>query len=87
MVHDGDRLVAIVDLKLARWDVLVEFDGTGKYTGHEALLAEKDREDRLRTLGYEVVRIRWADLARPQLIRRRLLEAIARAESRATRIG
>ena len=87
VVHDGDRLVGIVDLKLARWDVLVEFDGTGKYTSHEALLAEKDREDRLRTLGYEVVRIRWADLARPQLIRRRLLEAIARAESRATRIG
>ncbi|MGC5585436.1 hypothetical protein ACQE98_15380 [Ornithinimicrobium sp. W1679] len=87
VVHDGDQLVGIVDLKLARWDVLVEFDGTGKYTGHGALLAEKDREDRLRALGYEVVRLRWADLARPHLVRRRLLEAIARAEARSSAIG
>ena len=25
--------------------MLIEFDGTGKYTGPESLLAEKDRED------------------------------------------
>ena len=87
VVHDGELLVGVADLKLTRWDVLVEFDGTGKYTGHESLLAEKDREDRLRSLGYEVVRIRWADLARPQLVRRRLLEAIARAEARSAAIG
>lgn len=87
VVHDGDLLVGVADLKLARWDVLVEFDGTGKYTGQESLLAEKDREDGLRALGYEVVRIRWADLAIPQRVRRRLLEAIARAEARSAAIG
>lgn len=86
-VRDGPLLVGIADLKLDRWPVLVEFDGAGKYTSHESLLAEKDREDRMRTLGYELVRIRWNDLARPQVVRRRLLEAVARAESRATAAG
>jgi hypothetical protein len=81
-VRDGPLLVGVADLKLDRWPVVVEFDGTGKYTSHESLLAEKDREDRIRTLGYEVVRIRWSDLARPHVVRRRLLEAIARAEAR-----
>ncbi len=81
-IRDGPLLVGVADLKLDRWAVVVEFDGTGKYTSHESLLAEKDREDRIRTLGYEVVRIRWSDLARPHVVRRRLLEAIARAEAR-----
>lgn len=86
-VRDGRLLVGVGDLKLDRWDVVIEFDGTGKYTSHESLLAEKDREDRIRSLGYEVVRIRWADLARPHAVRRRLLEAIARAEARMARTG
>lgn len=86
-VHDGPDLVGLADLKLDRWDVLVEFDGTGKYSDPGALVAEKDREDRMRTLGYEVVRIRWADLSRPHLVRQRVLAAIARAEARATGAG
>ncbi|WP_151525994.1 hypothetical protein [Serinicoccus kebangsaanensis] len=81
-VRDGDVLVGYADLKLDRWPVLLEFDGSGKYTGLDDLLSEKDREDRLRALGYEVVRIRWADLARPHLVRQRILAAIARAEAR-----
>jgi very-short-patch-repair endonuclease len=63
--------------------VVLEFDGAGKYLDHADLLAEKDREDRIREMGYEVVRIRWSDLARPGLLRRRILAAIARAEERA----
>src|SRR5690606_29120429 len=86
-VMDGPRLVGVADLKLERWDVIIEFDGTGKYAGHDSLLAEKDREDRIRARGYEVVRIRWADLARPNLVRRRILEAIARAEARMASAG
>ena len=86
-VRDGPDLVGLADLKLDRWDVLLEFDGTGKYTDPGSLLAEKDREDRIRTLGYEVVRIRWADLARPHLVRQRVLAAIARAEARAASAG
>ena len=45
--------------------VVVEFDGLVKYEGAEgraALAAEKRREDWLRSLGYEVVRLTWADL-------------------------
>ncbi|QFG69527.1 hypothetical protein [Ornithinimicrobium pratense] len=86
-VRDGAVLVGLADLKLDRWDVLIEFDGTGKYTGPGTLLAEKDREDRMRALGYEVVRLRWADLARPHLVRQRILAAIARAEARAATTG
>ena len=86
-VLDGPMLVGRGDLKLDRWAVLIEFDGTGKYTGPGALLAEKDREDRIRALGYEVVRLRWADLTRPHLVRQRVLAAIARAEARAAPTG
>lgn len=82
-VYDGPDPVGVADLKLDRWRVLIEFDGTGKYTGPDSLLAEKDREDRIRALGYEVVRLRWSDLARPHLVRQKLLAAIARAEARA----
>lgn len=82
-VKDGRDLVGRTDLKLDRWDVVVEFDGAGKYDEDGALVAEKDREDKLRRLGYEVVRVRWADLARPHLVRQRILGAIARAEARA----
>lgn len=81
-VWDGPDLVGVADLRLDRWRVLVEFDGTGKYTGPESLLAEKDREDRIRALGYEVVRLRWADLSRPHLVRQRVLAAISRAQGR-----
>ncbi|ANS80283.1 hypothetical protein SGUI_2887 [Serinicoccus hydrothermalis] len=81
-VRDGSVFVGYADVKLDRWSVLVEFDGQGKYSGLDDLLAEKGREDRLRELGYEVVRITWADLARPHLVRQRILAAIARAEAR-----
>jgi very-short-patch-repair endonuclease len=86
-VHDGPELVGVADLKLDRWKVLVEFDGAMKYSSPDTLLAEKDREDRIRALGYEVVRLRWSDLARPHLVRQKLLGAIARAEARAATAG
>lgn len=82
-VREGHDLVGLADLKLNRWDVLIEFDGTGKYSASERLLAEKDREDRIRALGYQVVRIRWAQLDRPHLVRQRVLAAIALAEAHA----
>ncbi len=53
-----------------------------KYAGAEgrrALIAEKRREDRLRDLGFQVVRVTWAELDRPVLLRQRLLAAFARA--------
>jgi len=48
----------------------------------EVLWQEKRREDRLRALGLEVVRIVWADLYRPEALAARVRQAFARAEGR-----
>jgi len=63
----------------------VEFDGLMKYAGangREALAAEKSREDRMRALGYEFVRLTWADLSRPAMVERQLRLAIDRRRPR-----
>lgn len=83
--EDG-RLVARVDFLLPELGVVVEFDGAVKYegpgsAGREALMAEKRREDRIRSLGYGIVRVTWADLRHPARIERWVREA-ARASSR-----
>jgi len=67
--RSGD-FVARVDLWVEGTGVVVEFDGRVKYTdgGPEALFAEKRREDRLRRLGYVVVRVTWSDLGRPDRV-------------------
>ena len=65
--------------------VIVEFDGLVKYQGQEgraALAAEKARESALLDLGYEVVRLVWADLARPAEIAHRIRRARAMALAR-----
>lgn len=80
---DG-AVVARVDL-LVEDRVVVEFDGLVKYEGAEgraALAAEKRREDLLRSMGYEVVRVTWADLARPRQVERLVREALARVAAR-----
>ena len=82
---------ARVDLLLQDAPVVVEFDGFVKYamllgpgqrTPGEVVYAEKVREDRLRSLGYEVVRVTWSDLSQPALLRRRMDSAISRARGR-----
>jgi very-short-patch-repair endonuclease len=81
------RPFARVDLLVAG-RVIVEFDGLVKYQGADgraALAAEKAREDRLRTLGYEVVRITWADLERPGRVAALVRAALARALTREPR--
>lgn len=78
--EDG-RVVGRVDL-LVEGRVVVEFDGAVKYggaEGREALVAEKRREDELRSLGYVVVRVTWADLEDPSRIARLLRRALAAA--------
>lgn len=72
------EFVARVDFLLLD-RVIVEFDGMTKYTDVATLRAEKRREDALRALGYQVVRITWADLDDLPALRRRLEAAIARA--------
>ena len=76
--------VARVDFLIELWRLVIEFDGALKYggVGAEALIAEKRREDRLRDLGYEVVRATWADLIRPTELDGRIRRAIARSTRR-----
>ena len=75
--------VARVDLLVER-RVVVEADGMSKYADAFVLREEKLREDRLRDLGFEVVRVTWAEaLHHPEILVSRVLRALARAESRA----
>lgn len=80
---------ARVDFLLEFYPVVIEFDGLKKYAAadgsadHGALVRAKAREDRLRALGYEVVRLVWADLKQPERVRE-LLEAACR---RATKVA
>ncbi|HEY7718359.1 MAG TPA: type IV toxin-antitoxin system AbiEi family antitoxin domain-containing protein [Pedococcus sp.] len=83
-IRDDKGFVGRVDF-LVEGRIILEFDGLVKYDGaqgREALAAEKRREDRLRAAGYEVVRLTWADLDRPEKLARRLREARARARAR-----
>ena len=83
VISDADGAVlARVDFVVGEC-VVVEFDGAMKYAGaagRDALVREKAREDALRELGFEVVRITWADLDHPERIVARIRRAVARAE-------
>ncbi|MBT9273449.1 type IV toxin-antitoxin system AbiEi family antitoxin domain-containing protein [Phycicoccus sp. MAQZ13P-2] len=82
-VRDEDgEFVGRVDLVVRGTKVLIEFDGAVKYSagGPEAVVAEKRREDRLRELGYVVVRVMWDDLAHPERLLARVRRAMALAE-------
>ena len=84
VVYDARAVLARVDF-LAYDRVVIEFDGLCKYdgfAGREALAREKARESRLHDLGYEVVRLIWADLDNPPEVLRRVQVAAARARAR-----
>jgi hypothetical protein len=88
VLADGRRFVGRADF-LVEGLVVVEFDGLVKYGGQEgrhALAAEKARESAIVDLGYEVVRLVWADLANPAEVARRVRVALARA-GRRVRLG
>lgn len=88
------EIAARVDFRLVGHRVVVEFDGRSKYASVRGsgdgriLWEEKWREDRIRELGYEVVRLCWADLFGHQRIttERRIRAAVARA-SRSHRVA
>jgi predicted transcriptional regulator of viral defense system len=83
---DSGRFVARADFGWPKLRTLGEFDGRSKYlrlrdkgeTIEEAVIREKLREDRLRDLGWQVVRWIWAELFRPEVIAERLHRAFAR---------
>ena len=75
------------DFRIDGTNVLVEFDGKVKYDPESnpdaarANFDEKLREDELRRLGYIVVRLTRADLARPALVRSRIEAALRDSRS------
>lgn len=80
----GPAGVYIVDF-LVEDRVVVEFDGDTKYggdRGQSELVHEKRREDALRELGYEVVRVVWRELKDTADVTRRVREAVIRARAR-----
>jgi hypothetical protein len=84
-VRDAAGLVGFADLAWLERRTLGEFDGRSKYgmgplaSATDALWAEKLREDRLRALGWEIVRWTWADLFDPQRLVERVRAAFRRA--------
>ena len=88
-IVDGS-FVARVDFAWPEFGTIGEFDGKIKYgelvpegrTPAEILWEEKVREDRLRALGWQVVRWAWTDLLRPTALIRRLRSAFERGRVR-----
>ena len=81
-IRDGRGLVGRVDFYFPEQRTVVEFDGMLKYSGDDAvqtLVQEKLREDRLRALGLQVVRVTWAELADPAAVAERIRQAFIRA--------
>lgn len=69
------------DFLWRRYKLIVEFDGDIKYFAYkstpEALVQERKRERRLMEEGWRFVRLTWADLSEPDLVKLRILKAIA----------
>ena len=88
-IHDHNgRLAGRVDFAWPQHRVMLEFDGMVKYHRHrrpgetieDMVMREKQREDRLRELtGWTMIRITWADLARPEATVARILRALQSA--------
>jgi hypothetical protein len=82
----GGELVARADFCWEDQRTLGEFDGKIKYgrllrpgqSASDVVYAEKLREDRLRDLGWQVVRWSWDDLYRPRVLVERLERAFSR---------
>jgi hypothetical protein len=81
---DSDGSIGFVDFYWADADVIGEFDGRIKYVDPDLLrgrrpedvvVAEKRREDRLRTGGHGVTRWIWSDLHPPERLGRILARA------------
>lgn len=82
-VRDATGFAARVDFLFRAERVIVEFDGMVKYRSAQDLQQEKMREDALRRLGYEVVRITWADLTSTSRVQHLIQEAMSRSRARA----
>lgn len=78
-LYDASGLIGLVDMLWRRQRVVGEADGRAKYLTRDDLIAEKLREDRLRDLGFRVVRWTWDDIMRrPDDVVHRLRRAMSR---------
>ncbi|MHA7270775.1 hypothetical protein [Arthrobacter sp. HLT1-20] len=82
--RDGLGRIGFPDFDWEEFKTLGEFDGHEKYSAQRYLkgrspaqivIEEKNRENRLRALGYRVVRWEWQDLRNPQRLIHLLREA------------
>ena len=82
--YDHEGFIARTDFFWPDHGVIGEFDGDAKYldddllgvrSSREIVLAEKKREDRLRALGYTVVRWDWKAVTDPEVLRLKLAGA------------
>lgn len=71
------------DARLGASRVLIECDGTGKYDEQGSEMREKLREDEIRSLGWEVVRVTTELLTERTKLIRRVNAALSRAQRRA----
>lgn len=84
LIGDVDGPFARVDQCWEQYRTVAEADGAVKYTEPGALFAEKQREDRMRDCGWEVVRYTWDEaLRRSDEVVGRMLRAFARGARRA----
>jgi len=90
LYDDAGREIARLDFALPKAGVWLEFDGREKYVKYlregesvaDVVIREKRREDMIRECtGWICVRITWADLRRPEVVARRIREAIRRASA------
>ncbi|MGW6200358.1 type IV toxin-antitoxin system AbiEi family antitoxin domain-containing protein [Kribbella sp. NPDC055110] len=80
------RLIGRVDILLERV-LIVEFDGATKYGNADDLVAEKWREDDLRSHDYQVIRVGWQDLDHPLTTANRIRQALPSVVGAPTRRG
>lgn len=96
-IRDRDGLVGYSDFYWKQSRVAGEFDGEEKYvkagflngrTASQVVVAEKNRENRIRSTGVDVVRWDWADLMQPGTLERKLAAAgVARRRTRSAVSG
>lgn len=77
-LHDADGLIGYVDMLWEELGVVGEADGALKYASGRVVFEEKLREDRIRALGYIVVRWTWDEILRePRRVAARIDAAAA----------
>ena len=77
--HDAEGLIGYVDMWWSSLRVIGEADGAMKYASTADLMREKAREDRLRALGFIVVRWTWDEIrSQPAAVAERVRRAARR---------